>query len=271
MPIEFRCTQCGKLLRVGDETAGRQAKCPACAAVVSIPLSSPLPGDLLFSGTGSTRPNPFAKAPAPSSAGSNPFAQQSGGGSPFAPNVQPMPAPSSGTSFNPYQAPTGGYEETVPAYQPFGNAFNNASRWARLGAALLDSLLYFLAMIPGVFLGIAMGLFENKNQNGEVDPTLLVLIYGSLLVMAMVQWVFVSQRGQTLGKMAVGIRIVDFQSGANPGFVRAVILRVWVPAFIGFIPCAGPIFGLVDPLWIFGEESRCLHDFIAQTRVVNAR
>ncbi len=31
MPIEFRCLQCGKLLRTGDDTAGKQAKCPECA------------------------------------------------------------------------------------------------------------------------------------------------------------------------------------------------------------------------------------------------
>ena len=37
MPIEFRCTSCGKLLRTGDGTAGRQAKCPQCGAVVMVP------------------------------------------------------------------------------------------------------------------------------------------------------------------------------------------------------------------------------------------
>ncbi len=39
MPIEFRCTSCGKLLRTGDGTAGRQAKCPQCGAVVMVPAA----------------------------------------------------------------------------------------------------------------------------------------------------------------------------------------------------------------------------------------
>jgi len=43
MPIEFRCTQCQKLLRVPDETAGRQAKCPACDTVLTIPSASSAP------------------------------------------------------------------------------------------------------------------------------------------------------------------------------------------------------------------------------------
>ena len=37
MPIEFRCTQCGKLLRTGDDTVGRQAQCPECGSLTKVP------------------------------------------------------------------------------------------------------------------------------------------------------------------------------------------------------------------------------------------
>lgn len=37
MPIEFRCTQCHKLLRTGDGTAGKRAKCPACGNFMTVP------------------------------------------------------------------------------------------------------------------------------------------------------------------------------------------------------------------------------------------
>jgi hypothetical protein len=43
MPIEFFCTQCGRLLRTGDDTAGRQAKCPDCGAIVPIPIPTVVP------------------------------------------------------------------------------------------------------------------------------------------------------------------------------------------------------------------------------------
>ena len=36
MPIEFQCS-CGKTLRVRDEAAGKQAKCPACQKVLTVP------------------------------------------------------------------------------------------------------------------------------------------------------------------------------------------------------------------------------------------
>lgn len=40
MPLEFRCSHCQKLLTTPDGTSGKQAKCPACGAVVPIPSQS---------------------------------------------------------------------------------------------------------------------------------------------------------------------------------------------------------------------------------------
>jgi len=38
MTIELPCSQCGQRLRVADEFAGRQARCPQCGGITSIPL-----------------------------------------------------------------------------------------------------------------------------------------------------------------------------------------------------------------------------------------
>jgi len=40
MPIEFRCMRCNRLLRTGDDTAGRQAQCPECGALTRVPATS---------------------------------------------------------------------------------------------------------------------------------------------------------------------------------------------------------------------------------------
>jgi phage FluMu protein Com len=42
MSIEFRCTHCGRLLRTPEGTSGRQAKCPQCGALSTIPETSQL-------------------------------------------------------------------------------------------------------------------------------------------------------------------------------------------------------------------------------------
>jgi hypothetical protein len=40
MPIEFHCEHCGKLIRSGEEHAGKHGKCPACHQSVYIPTPS---------------------------------------------------------------------------------------------------------------------------------------------------------------------------------------------------------------------------------------
>ncbi|MGA2035120.1 MAG: hypothetical protein ABSG68_22965, partial [Thermoguttaceae bacterium] len=71
MAIEFRCSQCNTLLSVGDEAAGRQAKCPQCGAVATVPSvpAAPSAPDL------SPADSPFAlSGPSPFGADSeNPY------------------------------------------------------------------------------------------------------------------------------------------------------------------------------------------------------
>ncbi len=45
MPIDFPCPICQKLLRVPDEAAGKQARCPQCSSVVPVPVAT-MPSDL---------------------------------------------------------------------------------------------------------------------------------------------------------------------------------------------------------------------------------
>ena len=44
MPIEFHCTGCRQQLRVSDESAGKNAKCPKCGTIVVVPSAGGLLG-----------------------------------------------------------------------------------------------------------------------------------------------------------------------------------------------------------------------------------
>ena len=61
MPFEFRCSQCGKLLRTGDDTAGRQAQCPECGALTQVPTTVHEPIQAVPDGsfTAATSDNPY--------------------------------------------------------------------------------------------------------------------------------------------------------------------------------------------------------------------
>jgi uncharacterized RDD family membrane protein YckC len=135
-----------------------------------------------------------------------------------------------------------------------------ASRGSRLSAQFVDGLLFLAIYIP-LFATGAMGAESETAAVGTLMAILLIF-FG----LAVLQIFFLSRDGQTIGKKALKIRIVRYDDGGNPGFVKAVLLRAIVNGFIGIIPG----YGLVDILFIFGAEQRCIHDLLAGTKVVDA-
>jgi uncharacterized RDD family membrane protein YckC len=139
-----------------------------------------------------------------------------------------------------------------------------AGRGARLGAALLDLLVFWVVLIPGFWIMSSSDSDMGKGFGGAF----LVVGWLGLLV---TQMVFLVKRGQSLGKMAVGIKIVRVADDSVPGFVKVVLLRMFVPSILAAIPYAGALIWLADVLFIFRDDRRCLHDLIAETKVVDAQ
>jgi uncharacterized RDD family membrane protein YckC len=130
--------------------------------------------------------------------------------------------------------------------------------WIRLVAYVLDGIL--LSIATGI-LGFVTGMSIDTNDFAHFDYTTNI---GSLVI----GWLYFSlmessARGATVGKMAVGLRVVTEQgqrlSFANATgryfakFISAIIL------FVGFIMVA------------FTDRKRGLHDMIASTLVVKVR
>src|SRR5262249_42972993 len=90
---------------------------------------------------------------------------------------------------------------------------------------------------------------------------------GPIAALALFQAYLLSTRGQTLGKKWIGIRIVRLDGGPVT-FFGAVMLRAVVPALVATVPLFGVVFSLADAIFIFREDRRCIHDFIASTKVV---
>lgn len=72
-----------------------------------------------------------------------------------------------------------------------------------------------------------------------------------------------SSRGQTPGKMALGIRVTD-PEGGNPSFLRAVLREVIGKWISSLIVCLGYLWMLWD------AEQQTWHDKIAGTHVERA-
>jgi uncharacterized RDD family membrane protein YckC len=129
-----------------------------------------------------------------------------------------------------------------------------AGRGHRFGAWFIDKLAF---VIPLVLISPVRN-----------DETLYFMAFaGIAIVYIAVQWVLLTTEGQTVGKMIMEIKIVEKETGKNGGFMTNVILRNVVNFIISWIP----LYGLIDVLFIFKEDRRCLHDLIAGTKVVRAK
>ena len=157
----------------------------------------------------------------------------------------------------------------------------DAGRGERFLAALIDGVLPVVIGI-GIAVAVAIPAYQRHQQEAVrgIEPPALGSAnhlsttwawIGGLVLLAYLVYslVLVFLYGQTFGKRMMGIRVVRLD-GTRVAFSRFIFLR-WLPtALLGAIPFIGWIVNLVDPLLIFRESSRCLHDDIADTRVVGA-
>ena len=160
--------------------------------------------------------------------------------------------------FNPYVF---GHDEIDPI-QP---ELEPASRGARLAAVAVESAIGFaIAVIWLLWTGFDH-LMSMARESIALQPTLIVL---GIAWCAINVYLF-HQNGQTIGKKLLGIRVVR-TDGSKVSLARWIVLRAGVISLISAIPLVGWIVAIVDPLLIFRDDRRCLHDLIADTRVVLA-
>lgn len=135
MPIELTCSGCGQTLRVGDEHAGKKARCPQCGAIVSVPA---------------------AETPPSGSLGPSPFDDSGGADEPVNP-FSDFPEPSA----NPYQSPTTPVDIKTPYhYKPH-----------RGGLILTLGILGIFCCGPLGIVAWVMGSSDLKEiRAGQMDP-----------------------------------------------------------------------------------------------------
>jgi uncharacterized RDD family membrane protein YckC len=153
-----------------------------------------------------------------------------------------------------------------------------ASRGARLGASIIDSLVIFLPMTPAYAKAVplvasaAPGMQRNAFAVWGVIASTGGWFYVGMvwaLAMLIVNGVLAYRNGQSIGKKLLSIKDVR-TDGSRASFARIFWLRNVLNSAITFVPLVGSLYGLIDVLFIFGSAKRCVHDYIADTIVVRA-
>ena len=156
---------------------------------------------------------------------------------------------------NPFAPP----QSRVQDFSPLSSSgLELASRGRRLAGSLIDAFIYFAVM-----LAIATIFSVSFTSQTDFEKAALMVLPLPLLI----QGYFLATRGQSVAKIILGTRILR-PDGSPVGAARIVGLRLVLPLLIGIIPVIGGIFSFFNPLMIFRESRRCLHDDIADTIVV---
>ena len=160
---------------------------------------------------------------------------------------------------NPYETPLSNLENDEE------NSVALASRGSRFLAALIDGLIG-LAIAAPFWLLSGMWDFIAAGATAPLTYILAGGVYG-FIGFVLVHYYFLNKNGQTVGKKVLKIRITgtDDQLRGAPQLLAKRYLPVTI---VSIIPLIGSLLMLVNLLFIFRKDRRCVHDLIAGTKVV---
>lgn len=142
-----------------------------------------------------------------------------------------------------------------------------ANRGTRFIAALIDGIIgLFVGILIMSFLGVWQDIQRGIQPGLDVMFTLSALGFVAFVIL---HGNFLMKYGQTIGKRLMKIQIVDMNSNIAP-FGRILGLRYLPISVVSALPVVN-LLPIVDILFIFRNDRRCVHDLIAGTQVINFR
>ena len=142
-----------------------------------------------------------------------------------------------------------------------------ASRGLRLAGAMIDGIIAMLVMWPMAYV---TGYWEKAMVEEQTVADTLLLGGIGFVTFLVLNGYLLANHGQTIGKRLVKTRIVSVHDEKPLPFGKLISLRyvpVWV---VSQVPVLGQIINLVNVLFIFRADRRCIHDHIAGTKVITA-
>lgn len=207
--------------------------------------------------------------------GQNPYGQSPYGQNPYGQNPYGQPAYGSPPAHPPVPP---GYELASRGLDPWGRPLlRYASWWSRVAATLVDTVLYFVAIIP-LAIGIILATPSTREDplTGALvetapapDPELgfTLILIGLPLYFGLVLWNACYRQGVTgasVGKQVLGIRVMREADGQPQGF-WASLGRLFLHGIVD----GWCYLGYLWPIW--DSKKQTFTDKIMSTVVVASR
>lgn len=145
-----------------------------------------------------------------------------------------------------------------PRIANFDPVAMKAPFYLRCGAVAFDYLLIIIWPVLGLLLGRGLGIDGARLLTGELNNIAWLI---AILVGLSNNVLLPLATGQSLGKMAAGLRIVA-ADGGHPPFGSLIFRQTF-----GYLITFGSL-GLGFLFSVFSSKGRALHDYLAGTQVV---
>lgn len=133
--------------------------------------------------------------------------------------------------------------------------------WARVLAAIIDSIFFLMIIVPVLWWAYGAAYFELVAGKLFAGPLDLLMQYILPAIAIIVFWL---TRQATPGKMVIGARVVDADTLGKLGTGQAIL------RYIGYYVSMIPL--LLGLIWVaFDARKQGWHDKIAGTLVIRER
>lgn len=150
----------------------------------------------------------------------------------------------------------------------------------RIIAVFIDALLLMACYLPFLsglnydftLISATAGDVEKMTQLVQSVPEHLSSLTSVLfLVLFIIQLMLLIKRGQTIGKIVMGIRIVDAKTQKLASITNVILLRSLVTSALYALPAIGTLFLIADfVVMVINKQRLSIHDKFAKTMVVKA-
>ncbi|WP_448318608.1 RDD family protein [Streptomyces sp. CO7] len=228
--------------------------------------------------------NPYG---APQQPSGGPYGQpQQPAGSPYGQPQQPQPGYGYPQQGQPGIPPQSGYGYPAGGQGGYQQGPPPASMGMRFLARLIDGVI--IGVIYGILLGV--GVLGASDAAAECDAAGDPAVYQSCIDQAasdmmgpifavmgffiiftlLYEWLMIGLVGATVGKLALGLRVVKADTGQKPGLGSSFIR--WIIPTVGSFLCGiGQLLVYLSPFWDNSGRQQGWHDKAASTMVLGKR
>lgn len=148
-----------------------------------------------------------------------------------------------------------------------------ASIGQRALARIIDQLVYLAVWGLLITIGIAIA----GGAAGSGDEGLAGMGVGMLFLLALIgtaftvlyELVMIAKMGATIGKMVIGLQVVDQRNGGHPGFGSSFI-RILIPSLANYI-CGLGLLVYLSPIFDNSGRGQGWHDSAANDLVISKK